>query len=154
MGIDMGSIKTVVLILLIFLMSTAFASAQNTKEVNEIKADIIEVMTRQSTAWNLGDIEGFMAGYLRSDGLIFVSGDTVTRGWQAALDRYKKSYPSKERMGLLSFTDLEITVVSKNTAYVLGSWSLKREKDMPKGKFTIIFRKFKKEWLVVYDHSS
>ncbi|MBX3287949.1 MAG: DUF4440 domain-containing protein [Acidobacteria bacterium] len=150
----MGSVKTVVLILFFFLMSTAFASAQSTKEIDRIKTDIIEVMTRQTDAWNRGDLEGFMIGYLRSDELIFVSGDTVTRGWQAALERYKKSYPSKEQMGMLSFADLEITVVSKNAAYVLGSWSLKREKDMPKGKFTIIFRKFKEGWLVVYDHSS
>lgn len=154
MGTDMGSVKTVVLILFFFLMSTAFASAQSTKEIDRIKTDIIEVMTRQTDAWNRGDLEGFMTGYLRSDELIFVSGDTVTRGWQAALDRYKKSYPSREQMGLLSFADIEITVVSKNAAYVLGSWSLKREKDMPKGKFTIIFRKFKEGWLVVYDHSS
>lgn len=154
MGTDMGSVKTVVLILFFFLMSTAFASAQSTKEIDRIKTDIIEVMTRQTDAWNRGDLEGFMIGYLRSDELIFVSGDTVTRGWQAALERYKKSYPSKEQMGMLSFADLEITVVSKNAAYVLGSWSLKREKDMPKGKFTIIFRKFKEGWLVVYDHSS
>lgn len=154
MGTDMGSVKTVVLILFFFLMSTAFASAQSTKEIDRIKTDIIEVMTRQTDAWNRGDLEGFMIGYLRSDELIFVSGDTVTRGWQAALERYKKSYPSKEQMGMLSFADIEITVVSKNAAYVLGSWSLKREKDMPKGKFTIIFRKFKEGWLVVYDHSS
>ncbi|MBX3245061.1 MAG: DUF4440 domain-containing protein [Acidobacteria bacterium] len=111
-------------------------------------------MTQQTAAWNRGDVEGFMAGYMRSDELIFVSGDTVTRGWQAALDRYKKSYPSKEQMGTLTFAGLEITVVSKNTAYVLGSWSLKRKDDMPKGKFTIIFRKLKEGWRVVYDHSS
>ena len=47
MGTDMGSVKTVVLILFFFLMSTAFASAQSTKEIDRIKTDIIEVMTRK-----------------------------------------------------------------------------------------------------------
>ena len=53
-----------------------------------------------------------MIGYLRSDELIFVSGDTVTRGWQAAL-KGTKELSVKEQMGMLSFADLEITVVSK-----------------------------------------
>ena len=57
-------------------------------------------------------------------------------------------------MGSLTFSDLEITVVSKDAAVVLGSWSLKREKDNPGGKFTLIFRKFKEGWRIVHDHTS
>ena len=76
------------------------------------------------------------------------------RGWQAALDRYKKSYDTKAKMGTLSFTDLEITVLSKDAAVVLGSWALKRDGDNPHGKFTLIFRKFKDGWKIVHDHTS
>ena len=54
----------------------------------------------------------------------------------------------------ITFSDLEITVVSKDAAVVLGSWSLKREKDNPGGKFTLIFRKFKEGWRIVHDHTS
>lgn len=138
---------------IIFLFST-FISAQSPREVESIKEDILKVMMSQTAAWDQGDIEGFMDGYLKTDKLVFVSGDTVTRGWRQTLDRYKNNYGSKEKMGVLSFTDIEITVTSKDTAYVLGSWSLKREKDTPKGKFTIIFRKLKEGWRIVYDHSS
>ncbi|MEZ5428644.1 MAG: DUF4440 domain-containing protein [Pyrinomonadaceae bacterium] len=133
-------------------------SAQ-TKSDEKIKTAIREVMEKQTAAWNAGDIEGFMAGYWNSPEMKFVSGDNVARGWQAALDRYKKSYDSRAKMGVLTFSDLEINILSKDAAVVLGSWALEREidgkKDNPHGKFTLIFRKFKDGgWKIVHDHTS
>lgn len=118
-------------------------------------ADAIQkVMRDQAAAWNRGDLEGFMAGYWNSPELKFVSRDRVTKGWQQTLDNYRRNYATKELMGTLTFSDLDITVVSKDAAFVIGSWSLAREKDNPKGKFTLLFRKFKEGWRVVADHSS
>lgn len=134
-------------VLVIIFSSTLFA--QSSKE----QAAIRKVMDDQALAWNRGDIDGFMQGYWKSEKLTFVS-TNVTRGWQQTLDRYKKSYDSREKMGTLTFSDLEITVLSKDAAVVLGSWSLKRANDMPGGKFTLIFRKFKEGWRVVHDHTS
>lgn len=118
------------------------------------KAAIRRVMDDQSAAWNRGDIDGFMAGYWKSEQLTFISGTSVTRGWQPTLDRYKKSYDSREKMGTLTFSDLEITLLSKHSAVVLGSWSLARKNDNPHGKFTLIFRKFKDAWRIIQDHTS
>ena len=137
---------------LLFLATAAFA--QSTKEVSKIKTDILAVMDAQTAAWNRGDVEGFMRGYWNSKDLVFVSGDSVTRGWQPTLDRYKKNYNSREKMGALKFGDLEIDVISKTAAVVLGSWSLARVSDNPKGKFTLIFRKFSDGWRIVHDHTS
>ena len=111
-------------------------------------------MDDQVAAWNRGDIDGFMHGYWNSDKLLFVSGANVTRGWQPTLDRYKKSYDSRAKMGTLSFADLEITVLSKDAAVVLGSWSLQRDGDNPHGKFTLTFRKFREGWRIIIDHTS
>jgi ketosteroid isomerase-like protein len=111
-------------------------------------------MDDQAAAWNRGDLEAFMLGYWSSDKLVFVSGDDVTRGWQQTLDNYKKTYNTREKMGTLTFSDLEITVLSKDAAFVLGSWSLLRRDDNPKGKFTLLWRKFREGWRIVHDHSS
>jgi ketosteroid isomerase-like protein len=132
----------------------ALSSASYAQSSAKAERDIRKVMDDQAAAWNRGDIEGFMAGYWRSEKLTFVSGTTVTRGWQETLDRYKKSYDSRAKMGALTFSDLEITGLSKDAAVVLGSWSLAREKDNPHGKFTLIFRKFKEGWRVIMDHTS
>ena len=93
-------------------------------------------------------------GYWNSDKLVFVSGDRVTRGWQPTLDNYKRNYNSRAMMGTLTFSDLEINILSKDAAVVLGSWSLAREKDNPHGKFTLTFRKFKEGWRIIMDHTS
>ncbi|MBX3296014.1 MAG: nuclear transport factor 2 family protein [Acidobacteria bacterium] len=132
-----------------FLLMAAGVSAQETKA----QAAIRKVMEDQAAAWNRGDIEGFMQGYWKSEKLTFVS-TRVTRGWQQTLDNYRRSYDTREKMGTLTFSDLEISILSKDAAVVLGSWSLKRANDAPGGKFTLIFRKFKEGWRVVHDHTS
>ena len=136
------------------ILFTIAASAQTAKQISDAKAAIRSVMDVQAAAWNNGDIDGFMRGYWNSPDLVFVSGANVTRGWQPTLDRYKKGYDSRAKMGTLTFSDLEITVLSKDAAVVLGSWSLAREKDNPHGKFTLTFRKFKEGWRIVMDHTS
>ena len=144
-------------ILTVLLISIAFVvniAAQSEIQKAKIAANIRSVMDDQSAAWNRGDLEAFMFGYWRSDKLVFVSGDTVTRGWQPTFDNYKKTYGTSEKMGKLTFSDLEITVLSKDAAVVLGSWALTREKDNPHGKFTLTFRKFKYGWRIVMDHTS
>ena len=137
-------------LLLPAMSATAVFAQKNEKAKNEIRA----VMDAQVKAWNAGDIEGFMRGYWNSPELTFVSGANVTKGWQPTLDRYKKNYDSRAKMGTLAFSDLEIEVLSKDAAIVLGNWSLQRENDKPGGKFTLIFRKFKDGWRVVHDHTS
>ena len=132
-----------------FLLMAAGVSAQETKA----QAAISKVMEEQGAAWNRGDIEGFMRGCWKSEKLTFVS-TRVTRGWQQTLDNYRRSYDTREKMGTLTFSDLEISILSKDAAVVLGSWSLKRANDAPGGKFTLIFRKFKEGWRVVHDHTS
>ena len=59
------------------------------------KQAVVKVLTDQSAAWNNGDIEGFMQGYWKSDSLLFIGKSAPVHGWQATLDRYKKSYPGK-----------------------------------------------------------
>jgi len=150
---QLKSMRLLELTLLIVLLSIP-SLAQSREQRSNIEKDVLAVMTRQSEAWNRGDIEGFMQGYWQSEKLAFVSGDNVTRGWQATLDRYKKSYDSRAKMGTLTFSGLEVNVLSMKNAVVIGSWSLAREKDNPHGKFTLIFQKMKDGWLIIHDHTS
>src|SRR4051812_7441171 len=97
----------------VLLLSAGIANAQLSK--SETENAITKVMLDQTAAWNRGDIDGFMRGYWNSDKLVFVSGDNVTRGWQPTLDRYKKSYDTRATMGTLTFSELEITELSKDS---------------------------------------
>ena len=141
-------------VLILFFAVVAIAHGQSPSHRQKAESDILAVMDAQAAAWTRGDVEGFMLGYWNSPDLVFVSGANVTRGWQPTLDRYRKNYDSNEKMGALKFSDVEITVLSKDSAMVLGSWSLARASDNPHGKFTLIFRKFKNGWRIVHDHTS
>ncbi len=116
--------------------------------------DIRAVMEAQQEAWNRGDIDAFMNGYWRSTETVFVSGDEVTRGWQTVLDRYKAKYSDREKMGTLTFSDLEIRPLGDDVAVALGRWELKRKIDNPHGRFTLVFRKTPEGWRIVHDHTS
>ena len=119
-----------------------------------IVAQIRSILSAQQDAWNRGDIDGFMNGYARSRSTIFVSEDAARRGWETVRARYKKKYPDRAKMGLLAFSNLEITPVSAEAAVVLGRWKLKRAQDQPHGRFTLIFRKSADGWRIVHDHTS
>lgn len=115
---------------------------------------IRSLIQQQQTAWNAGDLEKFMQPYWKSPKLTFSSGGQTTRGWQATLDRYKKKYSSRALMGQLEFSNLEIDLLSEQSALVLGQWQLVRAKDQPHGNFTLVLRRFVDGWKIVHDHSS
>jgi len=146
--------KILLLLSAFILTFGTIGAAQENKRDAKFAREILRVMDAQVAAWNAGDIEGFMDGYWKSEKLVFVSGETVTKGWQPTIDRYKKKYDSRAKMGTLAFSDLEVNVLSKDAAAVLGSWALARAQDNPKGKFTLLFRRFKDGWKIVHDHTS
>ena len=115
--------------------------------------DIRRVLDDQVAAWNRGDLEAFMEGYWKSEELVFKSGDKEHRGWQATLDRYRKAYDSPEKMGRLSFTELQIRTLSETEAEVAGGWKLERAKDAPSGTFVLLFRKRSEGWRIVRDET-
>ncbi len=117
-------------------------------------AEIQSVLTAQQDAWNHGDIDAFMGGYARSASTVFVSGDEVTRGWETVRDRYRVKYSDRAKMGTLSFSDIEVTMLSPDAAVVLGRWRLKRVNDEPHGRFTLIFKRQPEGWRIVHDHTS
>src|SRR3954451_14080350 len=132
----------------------AAATTSPTPTQGENQADIQKVLEAQQIAWNHGDIATFMDGYWHSRDTTFVSGDTVTRGWQTVHDRYKAKYSDREKMGQLTFSDVQVSMFGYDGALVFGRWQLQRASDHPHGSFTLVFRKTPDGWKIVHDHTS
>ena len=132
---------------------TALVCAEPEQPPNSV-AEIQSVLSAQQDAWNRGDIDAFMNGYARSASTVFVSEDEVRRGWETVRDRYRVKYSDRAKMGTLSFSDIEVTMLSPDAAVVLGSWRLKRANDEPHGRFTLIFKRLPEGWRIVHDHTS
>jgi ketosteroid isomerase-like protein len=133
------------------MVTTVFAAPEQTANV---LTQIRSVLRAQQDAWNRGDIDGFMNGYARSASTVFISEDTVKRGWQTVRDRYRKKYSNRAEMGTLTFSDLEITLLSSDSAVASGRWKLKRANDEPHGRFTLILKRLPEGWRIVHDHTS
>jgi uncharacterized protein (TIGR02246 family) len=138
------------LVVLVVCSVSAWSSSVDPTE------EIRQVIVKQQDAWNRGDLEAFMAGYWNSPELTFFSGARESKGWQAALDRYKKSYQSAgHEMGKLEFSNLRIETLGPDAAFVRGEFHLTMsDGKTPHGLFTLIFRRVPEGWRIVHDHSA
>ena len=140
----------------LFLVLTLVSGAAGESRAQRAKSAITNVLQEQTNAWNRQDLEGFMAGYWNSPDLTFFSGAHESKGWQAALDRYKKTYQGAgHEMGKLEFSNLRIEMLGPDSAFVRGEFHLTMsDGKTPHGLFTLIFRKFPEGWKIVHDHSA
>jgi len=141
-----------------FFFVTLFISSLNIFSQNKISVkdslSIMKVMSFQQDAWNQGDIDSFMEGYLKSDELVFSGKSGPVYGWENTRKRYYSSYPNTKVMGKLNFTIKKIRSVSLNTAYLIGEYYLKRSGEDSWGHFTLLWKKIDSNWLIVSDHTS
>jgi ketosteroid isomerase-like protein len=147
-------VKTLALVVAAAIALASMASAGGDQE--SVDAEVRAVLDAQVAAWNRGDLEGFMAGYWRSPELVFLSGGTVTKGWDETLARYRRRYRSDGReMGRLRFDGLEIVALGSDATLARGSWRLQmRNGEEPHGLFTLVLRRIDGAWRIVHDHTS
>jgi uncharacterized protein (TIGR02246 family) len=115
------------------------------------------VLDAQVAAWNRGDYVAFMDGYEKSPDLTFSGSNGVTRGWESVLDRYRQHYSTREAMGTLSFSELEMHSIAPGAALVLGKFQLVRDQKAggnASGHFSLVFRKTPAGWRIIHDHTS
>ena len=137
------------LITFALLVSVQILSAQSSDET-----DIRKLLTEQTESWNKGDLDDFMKGYWKSDSLMFIGKSGVTYGYTQTLANYKKSYSTKEQMGILKFNILLIKKLSDEYYYVIGKWDLTRTVGNVGGHYDLLFRKINGKWMIISDHSS
>tara|TARA_B100000780_G_scaffold278967_1_gene254688 strand:- start:3090 stop:3527 length:438 start_codon:yes stop_codon:yes gene_type:complete len=138
--------------LILFLFAFQLFS-QNPISVKD-SLEIMNVMSFQEKAWNKGDIDSFMNGYLKSEELVFSGSGGPVYGWKATKKRYLKTYPDLKTMGKLTFNVNKIKSLSINSAYLIGEYYLKRTIDDSFGHFTLLWKKVNGKWLIVSDHTS
>ncbi|MCF8713433.1 nuclear transport factor 2 family protein [Joostella atrarenae] len=141
--------------LLLLLVCCSFFLSSAQEKLSEInKTQILEVFNKQEEAWNRGDIPAFMEGYWKSEDLAFSGSSGPLFGWEATKDRYLRSYPDTTAMGKLTFKVIKIQQVKEGVAQVIGSFHLKRTIGDLSGYFTLVWRKFDNQWLIISDHTS
>jgi ketosteroid isomerase-like protein len=127
--------------------------AQNAAPVDQA---IRAVLGKQVVDWNRGDLDAFATGYKNSSDILFI-GSRISRGYAQMLDSYRKGYPTKEKMGVLSFTGLEVQPLDARFATVTGNFHLERTSDgggNADGYFLLVFEETPGGWKIVRDDTT
>lgn len=123
-------------------------------DTSRIVKEITSVIKSQEVAWNRGDLDTYMQGYWNNAQMRFVTNSRFRFGWEETLALYKKHYPDAAALGELAFTIEDTQVLSDKAAIVVGRWELIREKDNPKGVFTLLVERKQDRWVITHDHTS
>lgn len=114
-----------------------------------------KVLLAQRDAWNKGDLDNFMSGYVHTDKLSFTSAGNIVWGYDALRERYQKKYgQSKETMGKLEFSDLKTYDLGPENELMIGRWHLDLATTSLDGVFSLVFVNTKEGWRIMHDHTS
>lgn len=149
-----------VFVVLIATLSCSAGFAQSPASTDE--AEIRAAIKAQTEAWNRADIPAFMQAYEDSPETTFI-GSTLRKGYEPILQRYRQSYTSREQMGTLTFSDIDVRLLPSGCgktelALVTGKFHLDRTahgsaaKD--NGIFSLVWRKGAQGWKIILDHTS
>jgi ketosteroid isomerase-like protein len=139
-------------LLVTFVAASPFLQAQNSVPTPAIRA----VLDKQVVDWNRGDMEAFASGYKNSPDILFM-GSRISKGYDQMLEGYKKSFSNKEKMGILSFSELEVQPLDEHFATVTGHFHLERSAaggGNAGGFFLLVMEKTPAGWKIVRDDTT
>ena len=144
-------LRTLLCLAIILPAHTPAATAQE----NPAQA-IITVLNKSADDWNRGDIDSFATSYKNSPDILFI-GPTIRHGYGEMLARYKAAYPSREKMGTLSFSQLQIQPLDEHFATVTGHFHLERTTaggGNADGYFLLVTELTQDGWKIIRDQTT
>jgi ketosteroid isomerase-like protein len=124
---------------------------------DDAAAAIKSELSREVSAWNAGDLDGYLAGYERATTTTMIGRAKIYRGWDAIAAMYRDRFGDRKRMGTLGFSELEVRPLAPDYALAIGRWDLQRGKEgggPAGGFFTLTLHKSVAGWRIVLDHTS
>ena len=124
------------------------------KQLRSVEDVVRATLAAQAAAWNEGNLDAFMNGYWRNDGLKFVSNGEITKGWSATQRRYRDRYGADEGLGQLKIERLDVQLVTEDVAVVTGRIKHAQEDKQAEGVFSLVMRRDSGTWRIVHDHTA
>ena len=109
---------------------------------------------RWTTAWNAGDLDGYLECYAPSDDTCWISGERMLKGIAAIRSVYKERFSTDSGMGHLTIVKLSPQILTSDDALVFGVWELQHEDGIYNGVFHAHLKVFSGEWLIITDHAT
>lgn len=141
------------LFFLVFLGASCTGVENSTKSNAKIENAVRSLLDTQVQAWNRGDMQGFLDGYLKSSELIYASSGRIFYGEEQVHALYQEGFP-EGAVGHLSFSELDVHPLGEKTAWTLARFRLETDEGIRTGIFTLIVKEAETGWRIVHEHSS
>jgi ketosteroid isomerase-like protein len=118
--------------------------------------DVTKALLAQQTAWNHGDLDGYLSRYKDAADTEAILAFPV-RGLANIRAAFRTNYPNRETMGNLEQSEVEVRELGENFALATGKYHLARPKKNggdAEGSFTEIFEKTPTGWLVIFSETT
>lgn len=138
-------------LLLVLLAASANAFAQ--KASPAVEAAIHALFDQQAADWNRGDLDAFAKCYKNSPDILFI-GSKISRGYAMMLERYHAVYSTREKMGTLTFSEIEVQPLDDRFVTTTGKFYLQRTAaggGDASGSYMLVIEKTAEGWKIVRD---
>lgn len=138
------------------LTTPPLSIAQQAPASTDPTAAITRLLTRQAADWNRGDLDAFASGYKNSPDILFI-GRKTEHGYAGMLAGYKAHYPTRDAMGVLSFSELAVQPLDEHFATATGHYHLDRSVQgggPANGYFLLVLEQTPEGWRIVRDDTT
>ncbi|MEM9954203.1 MAG: SgcJ/EcaC family oxidoreductase [Chloroflexota bacterium] len=115
---------------------------------------IRDTFSQWTTAWNAGDIDGYLVCYAPTENVTYIGSGKIIRGQDAIANHFRQRFPSSETMGQLTIKSLEVNLLGAGHAQLLGIFEHQINDAQSRGIFTLYLKNINDTWYIVVDHSS
>lgn len=118
--------------------------------------DVTKIVLAQEKAWNKGDLDAYISYYRDADETEAILNGPV-HGLPAIRNAYHASFPTREAMGTLEQSSVEVRELGEDYALALGHYRLDRPRKSggsAEGHFTEIFQKTEAGWKIIFSETT
>jgi uncharacterized protein (TIGR02246 family) len=143
----------------VLLLCTVPLAAQQKDQLftaSRQQLDVTKVLLAQESAWNSGDLDGYVSHYKDAPDTQAILG-TAAHGLETIRNAFRQNFPNAESMGRLENSEVEVRELGEKFALVTGKYHLSRSKKAggdATGTFTEIFEKTAAGWQVIFSENT
>ena len=118
--------------------------------------DATKVLLAQETAWNQGDLDGYLSHYKDAPDTQAILG-SAARGLDTIRNAFRQNFPNRDSMGRLENSEVEVRALGENFILATGRYHLSRSRKGGGdaiGTFTEILEKTAAGWQVIFSENT
>ncbi len=127
--------------------SVASDTVPATSIVGSGEQQIKSMLKNRVDAWNVRNLERYMADYRKFDSLtININGET-TKDWQPVYNRLAQQFCPE--MGTLRIENMQIDMVGDVAAVVVADWNRQQKDSVTNGRMNLVLNKVDSTWKII-----